>query len=429
MDRTSGDGKSFLFLQGPHGPFFYQLSKEIVATGARVCKVGFNQGDRFFWPDKETYLAFTDAAETWESYVTDLINKGVTDLVVYGDTRPLHKSAIAIAKSHGVTVHCFEEGYIRPYWVTYERGGVNGHSRLMDMTVDQMRDALSFVDTKQPEAPARWGEMRQHILLGAIYHWHILFRNWRYKNYKTHRDTSVRHEFWLHFKRLMTRPVNAYRRWKATQRIKNNGFVYHLSLLQLGHDASIRSHSSFTNMPDFMQLCVESFAAGAPRHHHLVFKSHPLEDGRQSLRKVTEDLARKYGVEGRVHFVRGGKLAALLDHARSVVTINSTAAQQALWRGLPVKAIGESVYRKLEFTSEQPLTDFFADPRKPDLAAYRDYRQYLLATSQLTGGFYARKSRVRLIRRVVDMLLNKDDPYEMLAAQKAAPVQQLRVVK
>lgn len=418
--------KSFLFLQGPHGPFFYELSKSIGASGARVTKIGFNEGDRFFWRNRSNFIEFTDPLEEWATYIENFLADGVTDLVIYGDTRPIHKTAIRAAERLGVRIHCFEEGYLRPYWVTYERGGVNGHSRLMDLTVEHMREALKAVDNDQPEAPARWGEMRQHILLGAIYHWHILFRNGKFKNYQPHRDTSVSSEFWLHFKRLLNRPIHAYKRWKATRRIKRGNFVYHLSLLQLGHDSAIRSHSDFTNMPDFMQVCVRAFAGNAPHHHHLVFKSHPLEDDRARLEDVTRKLAQQYGVPGRVHYVRGGKLAELLDYARSVVTINSTAAQQALWRGLPVKALGTGVFCKPEFTSEQSLDEFMANPQKPDLLAYRDYRQFLLMTSQITGGFYSRKGRARLVRQVVDMVLSDQDPYDRLIRTNAAPVQQLQ---
>ncbi len=421
--------KSFVFLQGPHGPFFYELSKSIAASGAQVTKIGFNEGDRFFWRNRKNFLAFTDPIENWADYIDAYLADGVTDLVIYGDTRPIHKIAIEAAKHQGVRIHCFEEGYLRPYWVTYERGGVNGHSRLMDMSVAQMREALKTMDNDQPEAPARWGDMRQHILLGAIYHWHILFRNGRFANYQTHRDDSVSSEFWLHLKRLLNRPSHAYRRWKATRRIKRGNFVYHLALLQLGHDASIRSHSTFTNMPDFMEICVKAFAGNAPHHHHLVFKSHPLEDDREGLEGVTRHLAEKYKVQGRIHYVRGGKLAELLDYTRSVVTINSTAAQQALWRGLPVKALGTGVFCKPEFTSEQSLEEFMADPQKPDLLAYRDYRQYLLMTSQITGGFYSRKGRARLVRQVVDMVLSDQDPYDRLAQVSAAPMQQLQAVK
>ncbi|MCP5075017.1 MAG: capsule biosynthesis protein CapA [Rhodobacteraceae bacterium] len=428
MGARKTDAKAFLFLQGPHGPFFAELARSIAESGASVTRIGFNEGDRFFWRDRKNFVAFTDPLDKWAEYIRTHMDGRITDLVIYGDTRPIHKTAIVVAKELGIRVHCFEEGYLRPYWVTYERGGVNGHSRLMDLSVDDMREALKSLDTDQPEAPARWGDMRQHILLGAIYHWQVLTRNRRFKHYKSHRDIPVRQEFRLHFKRLLTRPIHAFKRWKATRKIKRNGFVYHLSLLQLSHDASIRSHSEFANMREFMRVCVRDFTTSAPLHHHLVFKSHPLEDDREPLSMVATDLAAEYDVSNRVHFVRGGKLAELLDFARSVVTINSTAAQQALWRGLPVKAMGESVFSKPEFTSAQNLEDFFANPKKPDLTAYRDYRQYLLFTSQITGGFYSRKGRVRLVRKVVDMVLSDDDPYELLRKTSAAPMQQLRAV-
>jgi capsular polysaccharide export protein len=44
--------------------------------------------------------------------------------------------------------------------------------------------------------------------------------------------------------------------------------------------------------------------------------------------------------------------------------INSTAAQQALWRSLPLMALGESVCNKPEFTSNQELGAFIVNPTK-----------------------------------------------------------------
>ena len=129
-----------------------------------------------------------------------------------------------------------------------------------------------------------------------------------------------------------------------------------------------------------------------------------------------------------MHFVRGGKLAQLLDEARSAVTVNSTAGQQALWRGLPLRTFGEAVYAKPEFVSSQPLEQFFAAPTRPDTRAYRDYRQFLLQTSQLVGGFYSMRGRRRLLQQVVDLMLAPEDPYQALAIGKAAPRKPLRVV-
>ncbi len=44
--------RKFLFLQGPHGPFFSQLVVKIAATGADVARIGFYLGDAAFWPRK-----------------------------------------------------------------------------------------------------------------------------------------------------------------------------------------------------------------------------------------------------------------------------------------------------------------------------------------------------------------------------------------
>ena len=420
----------FLFLQGPHGPFFARLAGLLRAAGAEVWRVGFNRGDAAFWPDRARYIAQTDPVETWPETIAALLaDKGVTDLVLYGDTRPIHATAIAAARARGLTVHVFEEGYLRPYWVTYERGGANGHSRIMEMDVAEMRAALAGLDLDLPDAPARWGDMRQHVYYGALYHFLLLVANRRYRAVRPHRALTVRQEFALYLRRLALMPLHWLDRVLATRRIKAGGFPYHLALLQLEHDASFRDHGPFASVTEFLDVVIAGFAEGAPPHHHLVFKAHPLEDGRVPIRAEIARRAQAHGVAGRVHFLRGGKLAHLLHDARSAVTVNSTAAQQALWRGLPVKAFGQAVYLKPEFVSDQPLAEFFRAPTRPDSRAYRDYRHFLLETSQITGSFYSARGRRQLLRQVADMMLSAEDPYEALQAGRPAPRQHLQVVK
>jgi len=428
--QLSGADRRFLFLQGPHGPFFHGLGRMLRAAGAQVWRVGFNRGDRAFWPEAESFIAYRGTPEDWpEAFRRLIAEKSITDLVLYGDTRPIHAEAVRLAREAGLTVHVFEEGYLRPYWVTYERGGSNGHSRLMQTTVAEMQAALAKADMELPDAPARWGDMRQHMFWGALYHWFVLTGFWDFRNFRPHRKLTVGQEFWLYCKRLILMPFHRWERMLATYRIKHGGFPYHLVLLQLEHDASFQMHSPFSTMTEFLEVVVEGFAKGAAPHHHIVFKAHPLEDGRAPVARDIRRLARLHGVEGRVHFVRGGKLAGLLNHARSAVTVNSTAGQQVLWRGLPLKTFGAAVYAKPEFVSTQSLPDFFALPSRPDSRAYRDYRHYLLETSQVPGGFYSSRGRRELLRQVVDMMLQAEDPYEALRAGRAAPRQQLRLVK
>lgn len=432
-DFPSGEDRSaraFLFLQGPHGPFFAGLAKMLRATGARVWRVGFNAGDRAFWFGSTGYIPFRDRLEAWPDRFDQLLTElGVSDIVLYGDIRPVHAAAVRAARARGLRVHVFEEGYLRPYWVTYERGGSNGHSRLMEMTVAELCAARSRADSETPPPPAHWGDTRQHVFYGALYHWFVMFANRGYRNFRPHRDLPVSREFLLYLRQLLLMPLHRVERGLTTARIRRGGYPYHLALLQLEHDASFRAHSPFSTTLDFLNEVMAGFAAGAPRHHHLVIKAHPLEPGRVPIRHEAARLAAQHGIAGRVHFVRGGKLAQLLDDARSAVTVNSTAGQQVLWRGIPLKIFGRAVYDKPEFVSDQTVARFFDNPRRPDGRAYRAYRRMLLETSQLPGSFYSRKGRRQLLRHVVDLMLADSDPYDTRLFDTEAPRQQLRLVR
>ncbi|MFD1796061.1 capsular biosynthesis protein [Paracoccus aurantiacus] len=419
------DGRVFLLLQGPHGPFFDRLGRLLVSTGAQVWRVAFNAGDAFFWKDRDRLIRYRGNPGDWPEELRRIITeKGVTDIVLYGDVRPVHAAARSAAQELGLTLHVFEEGYLRPFWITYERGGANGFSRLMQITLPQMRAALRGAQGDIPRPPAAWGDMRQHKFYGALYHFLLLIANGDFPGYRTHRDISVWQEFRLNLRRLIFAPFIMADHFVRTRRIRRSGHPFSLVLMQLEHDASFRAHSDYSAMAGFTAEVLEAFAAHAPRHHHIVFKAHPLEDGRSHQRSDIFRKARELGITDRVHHVPGGKLALLLGQARSVVTVNSTAAQQALWRGLPVKAMGRAVFDKPQLVAVQTLPEFFTHPQRPDAQAYRRYRDYLLDTSQIPGGFYAARARAPALRLVVDMMLSPYDPYDALAIGRAETRQQ-----
>ena len=62
---VSGQNRTFLFLQGPHGPFFNRLAKMLRAAGADVWRVAFNAGDAFFRRDKRSLIPFRDPVDAW----------------------------------------------------------------------------------------------------------------------------------------------------------------------------------------------------------------------------------------------------------------------------------------------------------------------------------------------------------------------------
>ena len=98
--------------------------------GYDVHRINFNGGDLLFGSLKGT-VSFSQDLAVWPKYLEDkLVEWNVTDIILFGDCRPLHREAVRLATLRGVRVYVVDEGYIRPNWVTVEKGGVNGNSSL-----------------------------------------------------------------------------------------------------------------------------------------------------------------------------------------------------------------------------------------------------------------------------------------------------------
>src|SRR5215470_19973840 len=120
-------GRGFLFLQGIATRFFEDLGRALAARGHTVHRVNFNGGDRAFWRLPGA-VDFHGREEEWPSFLEGLVAAaGVSDIILFGDCRPLHRAAIAVARRQGLRTWVVEEGYLRPDWISFEPGGVNGY--------------------------------------------------------------------------------------------------------------------------------------------------------------------------------------------------------------------------------------------------------------------------------------------------------------
>jgi capsular polysaccharide export protein len=430
-------GHEFLFLQGPHGPFFCQLATKLLAAGAGVRRIAFNPGDESEWGGSKwaeigplgRYLGPISAYPEWLAHQLTLYR--ITDIILYGDTRPEHAHAIKVARQRGVLCHCLEEGYLRPHCVTYERWGNIGNSPLRDISLARMAQALGPAAPPAGEPDDGWGAHRPHLWHSALYHARLLLPSRRYGRHRSCRDLTLWREMGHYLRRFAGLPLRRFAQGIQARQLLSSGKSYHLVLLQLSFDCSMQIHSDYSNSAEFVRDCIGAFVRGAPVEDCLVFKSHPFEDGRECLGQVIADTAERLGVDERVIFLDGGPtLTSLLDGALSAVTVNSTAAQLALWRGLPVATLGRAVYAKPGLVSDQALDAFFAAPRRPDQQAYWQFRRFLSESSQLKGSFYSRHGIVALLDTLPAAIMAPVDAYERALVpapgeKRPAPVAQL----
>ena len=129
--------KEILFLQGPMGSFFKKIQLELLENNL-VFRIGFNKGDEFF-SLKNNFYPFRDNPRKWRSFINLFIkNKKIKIIFLFGDCRFYHKIAIEEAKKLNVDAYVFEEGYIRPNYITLEKNGVNFYSEII-------KEKLSFI--------------------------------------------------------------------------------------------------------------------------------------------------------------------------------------------------------------------------------------------------------------------------------------------
>jgi len=124
------ENENILLLQGPMGTFFKRLDNEFVKQGATTYKIGFNAADSFF-SNHYNYVAFRAKKEKWKNFINIFLKEKCIDKVfLFGDCRYYQSIAIKEAMKLGIEVFVFEEGYLRPDYITMERYGVNDFSHV-----------------------------------------------------------------------------------------------------------------------------------------------------------------------------------------------------------------------------------------------------------------------------------------------------------
>ncbi|MDH5492227.1 MAG: capsular biosynthesis protein [Myxococcales bacterium] len=387
LRRTLGC-RNALLLQGPAGPFFRRLAAELRAGGATVLKVNFHAGDRLFFPGKEA-ISYRGSRARWPSFVAALIEeRGIDAIFLFGDCRAYHRAAIQIARARDVAVWVFEEGYLRPDFITLEKGGVNGYSSIEPRPERYLEAPSASLPEPEPRSPGPWfGRAAWYSALNALAYT-LLGRD--FPEYEHHRDLNAfKHALWYVRSGWRKLRFEAAERGLLEEIIARYDGAYYFVPLQVHSDFQL-GHSEYEDVTEFIEEIVATFAAQADPRLALVFKHHPMDRPFREYGPLFERLRHLHGLEGRLYYVHDLHLPTLLRHARGTITINSTVGLSSIHHHTPVKVMGRAIYDMPGLTHQGSLEAFLSDPGEVDDALYRAFRRWLLAENQANGNFYRR---------------------------------------
>jgi len=404
--------REFLFLQGLAGPFFSLLGHALGEAGHGVHRINFNGGDWAYWRQPGA-LNYRGGARGWPRFLLEVLGgRGITDVVLFGDCRPLHAEAIGIARSRAIQVHVFEEGYIRPDFVTLEVGGVNGHSGLSRDPDHYLRAARRLPALPAfPGVPSSFARRAREDL---VYNIMGVALAPFFPGYRTHRPWHILHEYAGWGLRLMRGRTERRRSAATLARLQADGRPYFVFPLQLNEDYQIRVHSRFPGMAAAIERVLASFARFAPADTLLVVKGHPLDNGLTDWGLCTAEIAERLGVADRVLFLETADIDLLVQPARGLVTVNSTTGTLSLRHGVPTAVLGDAVYDMPRITHQGGLDRFWVEPAAPDMAVFDAFRRVLVDRCLVHGGYFSDEGLDMLVRGSAARLEAADAPAPVI---------------
>lgn len=379
--------RKVMLLQGPMGSFFKKLATWLNAQSIECHKVNFSAGDWLFYHGENTHNYYGTLSNfgVWLSRQCESL--GIEALVCFGDCRFYHVEAQKVAEQLGLKFLVFEEGYIRPNYLTLESGGVNEFSKIKQKFLTYQNSSVLY---ERPDHPIEVNSSYSLLIKSACLFylaWIVCF--WLFPFYKHHRLISPFAEMFYWGRSFVRRAINYHiEPHRFLNIIKKYDKRYYVVALQVHNDSQVRVHSDYSDVKEFIIEILESFSRHASAEQHLVFKHHPMDRGYRHYGHLIRTRATHLGIVDRVHYVCDVHLPTLLKHSIGLVTINSTTGLQALYHEKPVKVMGRAIYHLPKLTYQGSLNHFWQNPGRVNRLAYRHFRYILVHYSQLNGSYY-----------------------------------------
>jgi capsular polysaccharide export protein len=379
--------RRFVFVTAPFGPFSRRLARELRARGAHCKRVLVNGGDVMDWGLQEA-VVYRGGPSDWSRWIADYFKReGATDLIVHGAAyRHAHQAADE-ARRLGMKVHVFEEGYFRPHWVTLERDSVNGASTLpKDPEVYRKAAAHTRMAPFVPAGKITPAGVKRLI----AFHTCFILASPLFPRFPVPYRYSILSQMRGHIVRYVKQALAKRHTDRLVKSLLQAPGPLFLALLQRPGDAQLTHDANFSEMRDFVDHVVRSFAAHAPADALLCFKAHPLDHGIEPNAKFVSLAAEAAGVSDRVSYVDGGHFPTMVRAAVGVISVNSTGGLSAIEAGRPTIALGSAIYALPGLTHQSGLDLFWTRPEGPDAALLVAFRAVVMAQTQINGDFSTR---------------------------------------
>lgn len=391
-----------LFLQGMPSPFFRRIARGLEAQGWRVSRIHLCPGDELFWRDGRCYR-YRGRYQAWPAYLSQFYrDQQITHLLLLGENRRYHREAVALAKEEGIQVWVTDFGYLRPDWLAFEQDGMSGGSRFpRDRAA--IRSLAAMVDAI--DWTPRFKDRAQPMVLGDLaYNFANLGLGFLYPHYRRSdcRPPTIPYTL-ASARRLVGNRLLQRRVERQIETLSTGDTPYFLFPLQLWFDFQIVSYSPFENMTAALRMVLSSFAEHAPEGTLLVLKEHPWDPAMPPLDRLAFGIAKELGLVGRIQYLRGGNIDILTEHARGVVTVNSTTGMRALWLRRPLLALGQAIYNISGLVHDGELDSFWREPKAPDSALVEDFLRALLQV-QIRGGVFTEPGLSHAVEAAVQRL-------------------------
>ena len=370
------------------GNFFKKLDSTFRQRGANTYKIGFNGGD-WFYSHRDNYIPYTKRKEAWENYIKNfLITHKIDKIFLFGDCRYYQSKAIKVAIALDIDILVFEEGYIRPHYITMEKFGVNDYSQISRNPVFYQKLKQSVTPPPLHTHPSKF----KMILSASIYYLISNILHMKYTHYKHHRDFSALKEFYYGVRGIYRKIIYTFSEHKYLKMIENSlSKKYFFVPLQTYNDFQILQHSEYGSIEKFIIEVLESFSKYANKETWIIFKHHPVDRGRKDYKKFIMDQAKFLQVANRTLVLHDAHLPTCIKHTKGTVTINSTVGFTSIGYNIPTITLGNAIYDIEELTCKgMDLETFWKVPKEPDGALYQQVKRHLIKTTQLNGSFYGK---------------------------------------